>query len=193
MSYQFNDEDREEVNFQNGMPFGVTKVQLLLAEAGTTEKGKEYIEITVADANGVEDAARVWFVGGASKFSFNTLRDILVHQGKTEEEKEALRQAANTAADAEALCALLNEKVGGELWFTKYYDAKGGTYTNEYGTFKSTNKNIYGYEPQEKPELMPSKDSKGDGGEQVHLDTLGDAEDITKTDAAGAVPKNWAK
>lgn len=185
MSYNFGDKDKEVREFSESMPFGINVVQLMQVEAVTAENGKDYIELTVTSKDGIEDTARCYFVGGAVNISFNTLRQIAVHIAKDEEEKQAARDAVDATNNTEELAAYLNEKcIGGELWFTKYYDATR-TYTTENGTFRSINKNVVGYEPKLKPELMPQKAPAG-----------GDANfpgsEAATGDAAANVPKDWA-
>jgi hypothetical protein len=92
------------------------------------------------------------------------------------------------------LAQLMTEKCGGgELWFTKYYDAER-TYQNTGGqTRRSINTNILGYEPKLKPELMPSKNdplanTPLAGGEEVPFESKGDAPGST----APAVPADDA-
>lgn len=183
MAHNFNDEDKEVREFTKSIPFGVTKVQLTGAVPETSENGKDYIEVGVVTEDGIEDAARCYFVGGASNISFNTLRQIIVHQGKDEEEKQKLRDRVDNVKNSDELAEILNEFTGGELWFTKYYDPSR-TYTTENGTFRSINKNVLGYEPKLKPELMPKPK-----GETVDT-PFGPA-----TDASSNVPSDdsWAK
>ena len=190
MSYQFNDDDKEVREFAETMPFGITVVQVTGALADQTEKGVDFIEVGVVAENGVEDSAKLFFTGGASNISFNTLRQIAVHCAETEEAKEAARQRVDAVKDGDELAAVISELcTGKQIWFTKYYDAKGRTFTNEHGTFKSINKNVLGYEPKLKTELMPKP--ANDDGEAKEVDTpFGKA-----TDAGATVPKDgdWAK
>lgn len=159
MAYKFNEDDKVAQERKEYMPFGVNVVKLLGATAAETDAGKDYIELTVENADGIEDSARVWFVGGASKYSFQTIQTIVVHAAK-EGDKEKARQAVEACKDTDELAELLNKKcVNAELWLTKYYD-QTRTYTNQNGeTKKSVNTNIYGYEPKLKPELMPQLDT----------------------------------
>lgn len=185
MSYDFGDKDKEVREFSESMPFGISIVQIMQVEAVTDANGKDYIEITVTNKDGIEDTARNYFTGGAVNISFNALRQIAVHVAKDEEEKQAARDAVDATNNTEELAAYLNEKaIGGEVWFTKYYDA-ARTYTTENGTFKSINKNVLGYEPKLKTELMPQKAPAG-GNEQFP-----GAQPATG-DAAANVPKDWA-
>ena len=135
-------------------------MHLGIAELGETEGGKEYVEFTVIGKNEEEDTARVWFTTpAATNYSFNVIRQIIVHNTK-EENKDKARKAVDAVKTTQELVDLLNEKcLGGELWFTKYYNPTR-TYENKAGeTKRSVDKNVYGYEPKEKPELM------GDQGE----------------------------
>lgn len=160
MSYEFQAEDKEVREFAESIPFGVSEVHFAGAVADATDAGKDFIEVAIISEDGVEDTARLWFTGGAVNISFNTARQIAVHQGQTEEEKQKIRDRFDKVKDSQELADVLNDVCGngGKLWFTKYYDPTR-TYQNGQGqTRKSINKNIYGYEPKLKPELMPAKD-----------------------------------
>lgn len=192
MAYNFNEEDKEVQEFNERIGFGRTKVQFQGAVAETTEQGKDYIEVMVMDSEGVEETARVWFVGGAAKISFNTLRQIIVHNGKDEAEKERLRQLADGAKDTSELADILNnECASGELWFTKYYDPSR-TYTAADGsTRRSINKNIYGYEPKLKPELMPQEQKQVDAADYPNDEPFPDAKPVSAADQA-KIPDSWS-
>jgi hypothetical protein len=184
---KFTDENKKETEFNdNYFKYGVHKVKLGQFELGGTEEGeKEYLEITVIDPDDGEltDTARVWFTTEAAiNYSFNTMRQIYVHNAP-EKAKDAARDTFDEITDTEQLLKLLNEKlIGGEAWFSKYPSATR-TYVNSSGeTKKSIDKNIYGYEPKPKPELLPKE------GEETPLngkDASGDA------DVAGGIPKDW--
>ena len=164
MSYKFNDEDKQAEARQEYLPFGVNVCKLVGATSGVTEAGKDYIAVTV-DSDGIEADARVWFTGGAAKYSFQTIQQIVVHSAKTDTAKEQARQATDKCQDTDALANLLNSKcVGAECWVTVYYDP-ARTYTNSNGELKkSINTNLYGYEPKLKPELLPVEGPK----DEVH-------------------------
>lgn len=187
MAYSFNDDDKVETNteFTDRLPFGVNDVQLVGAVSAATDAGKDFIELTVTDKDGTEENARIWFTGGASPYSFNTIRQIIVHSAKTDADKEKARQAADNCKDTDELADLLNSKcVGAQLWVTKYYDPVK-TYTNVGGeTRRSINTNVYGYEPKEKPELLALKQFSSDSGSAP----LG-GEDVT---GKVEVPGEWA-
>lgn len=187
---KFNDEDKVESGFSNDyLPFGITKVQLMLFEhGGTGDDESEYIEATVCDPKDGEitETARFWFsTDKSANISFNAIRQIVVHNA-AEKDKGKARDAVDAVADCEELTALLNEKlIGGECWFTKYYDPTR-TYQNKSGvTKKSVNKNLLGYEPKLKPELMPKDESQG-----AATDPLAGAEDVTN-DPDVKVPSKW--
>jgi hypothetical protein len=186
MSYNFSDEDKVETNteFTDRLPFGVNDVQLVGATASETEAGKDFIELTVTNADGIEESARVWFTGGASQYSFNTIKQIVVHNAKTEADKEKARQAVENCKDTDEMADLLNSKcVGGQLWVTKYYDP-ARTYTNTNGQKRrSINTNIYGYAPKVNEQLLALT--------QLGEDTVVpmDGEDVTgKVD----IPGDWS-
>lgn len=192
MAYQFNDEDKVEREFAEKLPYGVSKVQLVGATAGETDDGKDWIDLEITTEDGIEDTARVWFTGKAAPYSFNTLRQIAVHQGKDDAEKEKIRAAVEACGTSDELATLLNDKVaGGELWFTKYLDPQRTWQDNDGNTRRSVNKNVYGYEPKEKPELMPNKMSADDRDElnPNNLDKIFPPEDGDKK-ADGPAPTN---
>lgn len=158
MAYEFNDEDKAATDdFQERIAFGVSEVTLVGAVSGQTEAGKDYLELTVADKSGTEDSARVWFTGGASPYSFQTIRQIVVHTAKSDEDKEKARMAVENTKDTDELADLLNSKCEGkQLWFTKFY-SPDRTYQNNNGeTKRSIDNRVYGYLPKDRPELMPS-------------------------------------
>jgi hypothetical protein len=188
MAYKFSDEDKEVREFRESLPFGVHEVQFIGAIADVTEAGKDFIEIGMVNKEGIEGAARVWFVGGASNISFNTLHAIAVHQGKDEEEKEKIRKRMDKCVDTDEMVEVLNDVCGngGKFWYRKEYDPTR-KYQNANGeTKRSINTNIFGYEPKLRPELMPAQaDENGDplpGAEKVE----------PGSDAAKNIPKDWA-
>lgn len=148
----------KEFSDANWLGFGVHKVQI--SAIGLEEKGgKECVEVSVVGDNGEEDTAAVWFsTDKAANYSFNVLRQIYVHNAP-EDKKDAARDAMDACKDTTELVDKLQAKlIGGECWFTKYPDPTR-TYQAQDGSIRqSVNKNIYGYEPKEKPELLP-KDS----------------------------------
>lgn len=197
MAHEFNSDEKEVKEFSDRIGFGVHTVQLVGGEAGTDANGKDYIDVAVVSEDGIEETVRMWFTGGASNISFNTLRQILVHSVADEANKATVRDTVDAVKNTDELAELLNKATGGELWMTKYYDPTR-TYTNAQGqTRRSINANIYGYQPKLKPELMPQDAPKGSdplagtplaGGQEVPFESKGDAPGST-------VPKKdaWAK
>jgi hypothetical protein len=195
---KLSDENKKvsEFNDSQWFGYGVHKVQLGLFELGGTEEGeKEYIEITVMDPEDGEitDTARVWFTTeAAANYSFNALRQIYVHNAP-EKAKDAARDTFDAIPDTEKLVELLNEKlIGKEAWFTKY-PSPTRTYVNQTGeTKKSIDKNVLGYEPKLKPELLPKTDEVID---DIDIDKPITAADLggeeAKGDAAAGIPKGW--
>lgn len=183
MPYQFNDDDKEAREFKERIPFGVTKVKLVGAIAAETANGSDYIELTVVDEAGTEETARCYFTEKAAKYSFDTIRQIAIHNA-SEANKEKARLAVEGVKDSEELADLLNSKVaGGELWFTKYYDPTRTYVGGDGQTRPSVNTNVYGYEPKLKPELMP-KPKANDGNI--------DPNDFPPADKPGAgIPEDW--
>lgn len=144
----FNAEHKEEM----GKYFneGIHKVKIMLVEGGTNDNDKEYIEFTVAGDNGEEGQARVWFTTDkAIKFSFNTIRNIFVHNASKGKE-DAAREMVNKVGDTKELVELCNKVlIGQEAWFV--VEDSGRTYTDATGAERvSYDRNIYGYEPRPK-------------------------------------------
>lgn len=193
MAYDFKPEDKEIKEFGERIPYGVTKVQFVGCSADVTAKGQDIIDVTVVDANGSEDNVRLFFTGGAGKISFGILGSIAVHQGKDEEEKQAIRDKLDSVNNNEELADLMNEICGngGELWFTKYIDTTR-TYEANDGTRRpSVDRSIMSYEPKLKQNLMPKEQGTG----QVST-PFGEATETEATpDASSTVPggKAWEK
>lgn len=184
---KLNDENKTVTEFnQNWFGFGVHKVHVGLIELGETEAGKEFIEVTLLGDNEEEDTARVWFTSDkAANYSFNVLRQIFVHNAP-EDKKDKARDEIDAITDTKALAELLQKIVGGECWFTKYpspdrtYQAKDGS------TKKSIDKNIMGYEPKLREDLMP-KDEQKDA-----LNKTFPGAEAASGSAADNIPDNWA-
>jgi hypothetical protein len=191
---KFTDETKEVKEFSdnNWLGFGRHKVQIGFIEQGFTdddpENGKEYVEVTVLGPNEEEDTARVWFTTDkAANYSFNVLRQIYVHNAP-EDKKEEARATIDAVKSTEELVATLSEKlVGGECWFTKYPDPTR-TYTAADGSTRpSINKNVYGYEPKERPELMP----KDDQITKSNVDKIFPGSEPFPSEGATGIPKSW--
>lgn len=195
---KFSNEHKEVTEFNDKyFNFGIHKVQISAVELGGTGEGeKEYIEITVVDPSDAEitDTARVWFTSDkATNYSFNVLRQIFIHN-TPEAKRDEARDLFDKLSGTEELAKIVETLIGKECWFTKYYDPER-TYTAQDGSQKrSVNKNIMGYEPKPKPELMPAPKSDTDkvkdafpGAEEVPFESPGDA--------AGSIPAkdDWTK
>lgn len=193
MSYNFNEDDKKEVEFAERMPFGVNTVQLVGVTEQEADNGNVFLEVTVTNSDGIEDVARLYFTDKAAQYSFNTVRQIAVHSAKTDADKEKARMAVENCKDSDEIAELLNEKcVGAELWLTKYYDPSR-TYQSKDGELrKSINTNLYGYEPKERPELMPNKQSADDRNEDAPVDLNSTTGGTPATgDAAANIPSSW--
>lgn len=157
MAYQFTEEDKEDVNpqFEDRIPFGVTPVQITLATADVTDKGSDFVEVGVITESGAEDSTRLYFTEKAAKYSLSTIKAIATHNAP-EDKQDAVRKAIEGVKDTDFLAQLINDKmIGNSAWFTKYYDPER-TYEDRDGNVrKSINTGLWGFEPREKPELMP--------------------------------------
>lgn len=191
---KFTDENKavKEFSENNWLGFGVHKVQLALFEQGFTdddpENGKEFVEISVLGPNEEEDTARVWFTTDkAANYSFNVLRQIYVHNAP-EDKKDAARDTIDAVKSTEELVAVLNEKlIGGEAWFTKYPDPTRTYQAADGSTRQSINKNVYGYKPNLREDLMP----KDDQVTKSNVDKIFPGNEKVDGDAAGGIPKSW--
>lgn len=205
---KFNDDHKTVNEFSdNFFGYGVHSVQISGVELGTTDSGKEYIEITVVDPGDLDvtDSARVWFSSDkAINYSFNVLRQIFVHCAP-EAKKDEARAMFDQIGDTDTLAQIMEKCVGRQCWFTKY-PSPDRTYTAQDGTEKpSVDKNIMGYEPKLKTELMPQKADNGQtqitrdnvakvfpGAEEVPFESAGDT---PGSKAANTVPadSDWDK
>lgn len=148
---QLNEADKEVKELSdNWFEFGKYKVTVGSVELGETDQGKGYVELAVLGEKGEEDTARVWFTSEKStNYAFNILRGIYVHNAP-ESKKEAAKSTMAAVKSVGELVEKMQQTVGGECWFTKYADPTR-TYTANDGTVRqSVNKNVYGYEPQER-------------------------------------------
>jgi hypothetical protein len=180
MAHKFSDEAKEFEGGGNWFGFGVHEVTIGEITEGQTDGGTDYIEFTVLGDDGEEDTARVWLTEKAEKYSFNTLRSIYVHCAP-EEAKDKARDSFDKAPDSTKVVEMMNDKcVGKKCWFTKYPDPTR-TYQNSAGeTKQSINKNIYGYEPKPRNDLLPKQDTVAD--------VTGDE---TQDDIAAGIPSQW--
>jgi hypothetical protein len=172
--------------------YGVHKVLVGdVTLGGTAEGEKEYIEVEVIDPGDLDitDKVRVWFTTDkAINYSFNLLRQIFVHCAP-EDKKDDAKIMFDQIGDTDTLKQIMEKCKGRQIWFTKYPDPSR-PYTNPAGETKpGISKNIMGYEPKLKPELLP-KDGK------VNLDALGigtEVKDVpfeSKGDAPGSKATN---
>lgn len=186
MAYKFDDEVKavKEFNDSTWLGFGVHKVKIGAIEHGLTENDKEYVEFTVLGENEEEDTARVWFTSQkAANYSFNICRSIYVHNAP-KDKKDAARDQFDALEDAEAMVKLMNEKlIGGECWFTKY-PSPDRTYQAADGSIrKSIDKNVYGYEPRLREDLLPVDEQK---------DELNKTFPGSTADASVNIPDDWS-
>lgn len=182
---KFNDEDKEVREFSaNFFKYGVHKVQISRVTLDETDAGKEFVEFEVVDPeNGeITDTARCWFVGGATNISFNTIRQIILHN-VPEARRDEMAGKVDSAPDTVALVGICQGLIGKECWFTKY-PSPDRTYTAKDGTTKpSIDKNVLGYEPKLREDLLPEQ-KPGTGpvdlgalgvGQEVPFESAGDA------------------
>ena len=174
---KFSDDNKVVSEFNDKyFGYGVHSVKISEVTLGGTGEGeKEFIEITVVDPDDLEitDSARVWFTSDkAINYSFNTLRQIFVHCAP-EAKKDEARVMFDQIGDTTTLQQIMEKCVGRQCWFTKY-PSPDRTYTNQQGETKpSVDKNIMGYEPKLKVDLMPKgKDGITDLGGEITRDNI---------------------
>lgn len=158
----FNDTHKQEQGAY--FPEGIHKVTILGIEGGTNENGKEYIDFIVGGANGEEGSAKMWFTSDkAIAFTFNSVRNIFVHNA-TKGKEEAAKELVNKVKNSEELVELCNKAlIGKEAWYT--VEMSDYTYTNQAGELKhGYNRNITGYEPKPKQSGNTAVDSTFGGG-----------------------------
>lgn len=144
----FSENAKQELN--QFMGEGVHKVTILGVLPGASEStGSEYFEFGIQSEDGIIGEARVYWTEKAQQYSFNTIRDIFVHNTK-EENKEKVRAMVDAAKDTDELLKLCQEGLEGkEAWYK--VEKSGSTYVNAQGETKdSYNRNLYGYEPKMK-------------------------------------------
>lgn len=158
----FNDTHKQEQG--EYFPEGIHKVTILGVEGGTNDNGKEYIEFVVGGENGQEGSARMWFTTDkAIAFTFNSIRNIFVHNALKGKE-EAAKEMVNAVKNSDELVALCNKVlIGKEAWYT--VEQSDYTYTNSAGEQKQGyNRNITGYEPKPKQSGVKAVDDTFGGG-----------------------------
>ena len=141
----FNDEAKKELS--KFLPEGVHKIKITNVISANTPDMKEYFEFTVEDAEGYQSIIRIWWTTEkALNYSFNTIRDIFVHN-TVEKNRDLIREKINGTKNTAELLKLCKENlVGKEAWVKI---EKSGTYENADGETKNSySKNIYGYEPK---------------------------------------------
>jgi hypothetical protein len=189
MAHKFSDEAKAfEGSDGNWFGFGVHEVTIGEVTEGQTDSGTDFIEFTLLGDNQEEDTARVWLTEKSEKYSFRTLKDIYVHCAP-EAKKDAARKSFDAAEDSTAVVELLQNCLGKKIWFTKYPDPKR-TYEASDGTIKkSINKNIYGYAPKLREDLMPQQDKVAN----VDVDKPITAADLGGEDASddANIPEKW--
>lgn len=160
---EFNDEIKKELTTSKYFDYGIHKVKIVSFNLDTTDDGREFVEVFFVDPEDEEreGSARVWFsTEKGSNYSFNVLRSIYVHNAP-EAKKDAARNNFNKVPNTTAMVELLNKNLGGkEMWYAKYLDPQRTYMGNDGITRQSVNHNIYGWEPDIDPELMPKRGEK---------------------------------
>lgn len=167
---KFNQEDKKEIT-QGSIGFteeGVYTVQIVDVSGGVSDKGSEFFEFEVVGGNGTEDKIRTYFTEGAKPYSFNTIRNIFVHNTK-EENKDKVRAEVDACEDTDSLLKLCEALRGKDAWLL--VQKSGTTYTSPKSgkTYDNVNKNLYGYEPKftPSPKTQTQQVAEQTGGEEI--------------------------
>lgn len=181
---KFNADDKKEIA-QGGAGFyeeGVYPVQIVDVTAGVTDKGSEFFEFEVTDDQEREGKVRTYFTDAAKQYSFNTIRNIFVHN-TVEDNKDKVRAMVDEVEDTEALLKLCEGLRGKSCWLL--VQKTGDTYTNPTSgkTYDNVNRNLYGYEPKFTPST-PSANPQNNTAKQV----MGGGEEITKDNVDEVFP-----
>lgn len=165
MAVDFTDEHKTESKY-----FGVGKhkVKIMLVSSGVNTNDKEFIEFTVVGEDGEEGSAKMYFsTDKAIGYTFRTVRDIFVHNAQ-EANKDKVRAMVDAVKNSDELVDLCQKLIGKEAWYL--VEKTNDTYQAPDGTTKFRyNRNIFGYEPKEKPAPATPVSGTFDGAEEVHL------------------------
>lgn len=143
---KFSDDTKKPMG--NYFGEGVHEVEILDVTGGKTDDGKEYFEFKLGGENGEEGTARLWWTDKASQFSFNTVKNIFVHN-TVEKNRDKMRETVDAQDDTDALLKLCKENlVGKQAWYL--VEKTDRTYLKDGETKFSYNRNIYGYRPTPK-------------------------------------------
>ena len=103
--------------------------------------------------------------------------------------KDKARESFDALTDTNGIVELMNEKLAGKgkCWLSKY-PSPDRTYEAADGSIrKSIDKNLTGWKPKERPELLPKENSDP---EKDALNALEGAEPASK-EAKDNIPENW--
>lgn len=149
------DEDLAPRGESNYFTEGVHEVLIEKAERGVHD-GKEYVEFTVKGENGETDTTRLWFTTEKScKYALSILAGIATHNKESEADKQKVRDAFKQITDTDQVDDKFLKKFENDHAFFSVYKSDTRTYTNAQGETKpSFDKNLYGYKPNEKKDLV---------------------------------------
>lgn len=163
-----------ESDFNDGNFFeeGVHKVKIEGAVVDKLDDGREYIDVGIKGEGGEEAEVRLWLhTEGAAKFTIRTLQAIMVHNAKTEADKDKIRTYFIGDFDDKKIAAVASKLDDKECWYSNFKNLDR-PYTAADGTTKySYDRNITGYEPAPK-EKTP---------ESVVMDTMGGGEKVEES------------
>ena len=178
----FNADDKKEITQTAGFyEEGVYTIKIVDVTGGVTDKGSEYFEFEVVGNNGEEGTVRTYFTDAAKPYSFNTIRNIFVHN-TPEKNKEIIKKSVEDCANTTDLLTLCEALRGKDAWLL--VQKTGDTYTNPKTgkVYDNLNRNIYGYAPK----FTPS--AKAPTATQTSSDIMGGGEEITSENVDQVFP-----
>lgn len=165
----FNQETKKEVS--NNQYFGEgVHVVTILGITSDTSTDKEFWKVELEGENGEEGDARLYWTEKAAPYSFNTIRQIFVHN-TVDANKDKIRATVDATNNTAELLKLSQSLIGKKAWYK--VEKSGGQYLGSDGTMKdSYNKNLFGYEPKMKKVTADDLISQSTPAEQTDIDAI---------------------
>lgn len=151
---------------------GVHVVTIEGAVVDKLDDGREYMDVGVKGSKGEEAEVRLWLhTEGSTKYTLRTLQAIMVHNAKTEADKDKIRTYFIGDFDDKKIAAVVAKLEGKECWYSNFKNLERPYTANDGSTKYSYDRNITGYEP----------DAKEQSPESVVIDQMGGGEKVEAT------------
>lgn len=159
---------------------GVHDVTVKSAKFDKNPNGKVFVEVEVADDSDRKGSAKLWFEGGATPYSLNTIRTIFVHNAETKEDKDKLREFFKAPKSLHVISEVLPKLTGKQCWYSSQkteetYEANDGSTKHRYEN------NVWAFEPTLKPRNEESQETS-------HQDNLPDDRDVDEPIDLSEIP-----